>query len=88
MHPKSTNVCHSAKCGRSANKFRKSQIRKFEDLINLLALWSFRKCDNFDLRTKSFFVICGLKSSASPQIQTLSTYLLKIAYKALIKICT
>jgi hypothetical protein len=38
--------------GHSANKFRKSQIRKFADLNNLLDLPTFRKCDT--LRSQSF----------------------------------
>ncbi len=42
--------CIIFKGGQPANKFRKSKIRKFTKLNNLL-----------DLRTQSFFVICELK---------------------------
>ncbi len=44
-------------------------------------LRTFRKCDTWqiwDLQTQSFFVICGLKTSASPQIYTFSPYKYKI----------
>jgi hypothetical protein len=34
-----------SKGGRSANNYRKSQIRKFVDFNNLLDLRNFRKCD-------------------------------------------
>jgi hypothetical protein len=50
-----------------ANKFRKSQMRNFADLDNLLdsdlsQMWHFA-----DLR----FGTCGFKTSENPQIQTL-----------------
>ncbi len=50
---------HVTKAGRSANKFRKSQIRKFADLNDLLDLRIFRKCDLLwicDLRNQSFLL--------------------------------
>ncbi len=57
------------KVGRSANKFCKSQIRKFADFNNWLDLAQMRHFA--DLRFSGpIFVICGLKSSASPQIHT------------------
>ncbi len=49
------------KGGRTANKFRKSRIRKFVDLYNLLDLRAFLKCGTLricDLQTQSFIVIC------------------------------
>jgi hypothetical protein len=54
--------CLYPKVGRSANKFCRSQIRKFADLKNLSDLLTFRKWDTLrirDLRTQSFFLICG-----------------------------
>jgi hypothetical protein len=59
----------------SANKFRKSQIRKFSGLNSLLDLrnisnsGALRICD-FGI----FFVICELKTFASPQIHTFSAH--------------
>ncbi len=44
------------------NRFRKSQIRKFADLTNLLALRTFHQCGTLricDLRSEPLFVICG-----------------------------
>jgi hypothetical protein len=49
-------------CGRSGNKFRRSQIRKFTEINNSLDLWTFRKCGTlriYDLWTQSF---CDLRS--------------------------
>ncbi len=61
------------KSGRYASKFRKSQIRNFADLHNLLDLQTFRKC-GFGIADPIFFVICGLLTSASPQMHTFSPY--------------
>jgi hypothetical protein len=55
--------CHAfflvvTKDGRSANKFRKSQIRKFEDLILKKDIRTFCKCSHFrisDFRTELLF---------------------------------
>jgi hypothetical protein len=61
------------------------KIHKLVDFGNYLDLRTFHKCDTLricDLRTQHFFVICGLKTSASPQIQTFPRYYLQ--YKALI----
>jgi hypothetical protein len=69
-HPTPSLILFVTKCGRSANKFRKSQIRELADLDNFLDLLTFRQCDPLwtcDLRTQ-LFVICGLKTSASPQM--------------------
>ncbi len=53
--------------------FRKSQIRKFADLNNLLYLRTFRKSDPvMRICQPNLLAICGLKTSASPQIHTLS----------------
>ncbi len=57
--------------GRSANKFRKLQMRKFADLHFMLFLRTFRKCDTLqicDLRTK-YFRDLQTENSASPRIQ-------------------
>ncbi len=51
------NTLHITRGGLSAKKFRKTQIRKFEDWKKFVSLADFRKCDNFrfwDLRTQSF----------------------------------
>jgi hypothetical protein len=53
------------KAGGSENKFRESQIRKFANLNNRGFL---RFADPI------FFVVCGLQTSASPQIHILSPY--------------
>jgi hypothetical protein len=60
---------HIGKGGRSAKKLRKLQICTFAEFKNLL-----------DLRT-NFLVVCGLKTSASPQILTIK------AHNALIQVC-
>ncbi len=70
-------ACIIFKGGQPANKFRKSKIRKFTNLNNLL-----------DLRTQSFVVICELKTSASSQIQNMLFLLTNVSYEALIKLCT
>ncbi len=59
------------KAGGSENKFRESRIRKFANLNNLLDLQMIRKCDKsriFAICGANLFVICGLKTSVSPQI--------------------
>jgi hypothetical protein len=74
--------------GRSANKFRKSQIRKFADLYNLLYLRSIRKYGYLqicDVLTQSYFVI----DSKLPQVRKcILFHLTNLAYNALLTICT
>ena len=56
------------KGGRFANKFRKSQIRKFADLNNLLDLWTCSKCGTLricDLRTQSFLWFADFRKSTT-----------------------
>ncbi len=78
----SNNSYYRTKGGRSANKFRKSQICKFADKIFFIDLQTFRKCGMLfcgfaisgsyilrfvDLRFADPIRCCGFKTSANPQ---------------------
>ncbi len=54
-----TNFIPVTKSGRSASKFRKSQICKFADLIFFLELRIFHKCANLRFADHIFLAICG-----------------------------
>jgi hypothetical protein len=78
VHPQSSPLVSfqdlAPKGRRSANKFRRSQIRKFAGLISfrfadLPQLWQFAICGFCDLRIQLF---CGLKTSANPQLHNYS----------------
>ncbi len=75
-------LLQESKGERSAKNFRKSQIRKFADLNNLLHLRTFRKCDTLhpcDLRTQSFLWFADLKL---PQVRKYIGFSLQIPYNA------
>ncbi len=57
------------KGGRSASKFRKSQVRKFADLI-FLDSRTFRKCGNLRICVCGPNYFCGLKTSAYSQMHS------------------
>jgi hypothetical protein len=72
-----------------ANKFRKSQIRKLADLINVLNLLSFCNCGNLlicDLQSFAIFgfAICGPNFFASLKLP----HNFHLSNKDLIQICT
>ncbi len=65
--------CLFNKGGRSANRFRKSQIRKFSDSNNFVRFADLQQiwhCAALRIADPIFFVIFGLNTSASPQIHT------------------
>jgi hypothetical protein len=70
--------------GRSANKFRKLQIRKFANLNNVFDLRPSANAALCGLKTQSFF-ISGLKTSTSPQILYILFLLENITWNFLIQ---
>ncbi len=66
LYTRILNLCVAIpKGGRSANKFRKSQIRKFADLNSLLDLQTFRKCGTLricDLQIPPPQLFCDLRT--------------------------
>jgi hypothetical protein len=75
------------KAGGPQISFRKSQIRKFAYVNNLIDLWTFHKCDTLRISIcgPNLFVICGRKTSAIPPVHTFSRYKIILKFKLHIK---